>query len=390
MNDRYMRRGVSASKKDVHQAIKNIDKGIFPDAFCKIVPDALGQDPEYCNIMHADGAGTKSSLAYLYWKETGDLSVWKGLAQDAVIMNVDDLLCIGASGNILLSSTIGRNKNLIPGEVVSAIINGTEEVLEMLRNNGMEIRSTGGETADLGDLVKTVIVDSTVITRMKRSEVITNEKISPGDVIVGFASSGQTTYEVEYNGGMGSNGLTSARHDLFNKTYAGKYPESYDPLVPEDLVYSGRYYLTDRIDGIPLNLGKLVLSPTRTYAPVMIRILKELRHKIHGIIHCSGGAQTKILHFLKKNHVIKDHMLPVPPLFRIIQEESKTEWKEMYKVFNMGHRMEIYLPEPFAESVIRMAEEFNIEAGIIGKVMASPQPMLTIKNEFGVYEYPKN
>lgn len=390
MSDRYMRRGVSASKKDVHQAIRNVDKGIFPAAFCKIVPDLLGQDSDYCNVMHADGAGTKSSLAYMYWKESGDLSVWKGIAQDAVIMNVDDLLCIGATGNMLLSSTIGRNKNLIPGEVISAIINGTEEVLEMLRNHGLDIRSTGGETADLGDLVKTIVVDSTVITRMKRNDVISNDRISPGDVIVGLASSGQASYEEEYNSGMGSNGLTSARHDVFNRIYAEKYPESYDPLVPGELIYSGKYMLTEKIDGIPLNMGKLVLSPTRTYAPLMIRILNVLRHKIHGIIHCSGGAQTKVLHFLNKYHVIKDNLFEVPPLFRIIREESNTDWKEMYRVFNMGHRMEIYLPGDYAAEIIRMAEEFNIGARIIGKVSTSPYPMLTIKNEYGEFEYRKN
>jgi phosphoribosylformylglycinamidine cyclo-ligase len=387
MSDRYMQRGVSASKKDVHQAIKNVDKGIFPGAFCKIVPDLLGQDPDFCNVMHADGAGTKSSLAYMYWKETGDLSVWKGIAQDAVIMNVDDLLCIGATKNILLSSTIGRNKKLVPGEVISAIINGTEEVLEMLRNNGLDIISTGGETADLGDLVKTIVVDSTVIARMKRADVLTNNHISPGDVVVGFASSGQAVYEDKYNSGMGSNGLTSARHDVFNRIYADKYPETFDPLVPHDLVYSGKYLLTDRIEGVPVDIGKLVLSPTRTYAPLMIRILKDLRQEIHGIIHCSGGAQTKILHFLTKNHVIKDNMFSLPPLFRIIREESNTDWKEMYQVFNMGHRMEIYLPESYASEVIGMAEDFNIEARIIGRVVPSTHPALTIKSEFGQFEY---
>ncbi len=389
MSDRYMQRGVSASKKDVHQAIKNIDKGIFPNAFCKIVPDMMGQDPDYCNIMHADGAGTKSSLAYVYWKETGDLSVWRGIAQDAVIMNVDDLLCVGATSNILLSSTIGRNKNLIPGEVISAIIDGTEEVLEMLRSNGLEIRSTGGETADLGDLVKTIVVDSTVVTRMKKTEVITNEHISPGDVIVGLASSGLASYEREYNSGMGSNGLTSARHDLFNKIYAEKYPESFDPQLPGDLVYSGGYLLTDHVEGIPLNMGKLALSPTRTYAPLFIPLLKELKNKIHGIIHCSGGAQTKILHFLNSHHVIKDNMFPLPPLFKIIQEESHTAWKEMFKVFNMGHRMEIYLPENDAQTVIWMAEKFKIDARIIGKVLPASRPALTIKSEFGIFEYQK-
>jgi len=390
MSDRYMQRGVSASKKDVHQAIKNLDKGIFPDAFCKIVPDLLGGDPEYCNVMHADGAGTKSSLAYIYWKETGDLSVWKGIAQDAVIMNVDDLLCVGATSNILLSSTIGRNKNLIPGEVISAIINGTEEVLEMLRSNGLEIRSTGGETADLGDLVKTVVVDSTVISRIKRMEVISNENISPGDVIVGLASFGKSSYEKEYNSGIGSNGLTSARHDLFNKKYAQKYPESYDPQVPEELVYSGRYSLTDQVEGIPLNMGKLVLSPTRTYAPLFIPILKSLKDEIHGIVHCSGGAQTKILHFLKRHRVVKDNLFPIPPLFKIIQEESQTDWREMYKVFNMGHRMEIYLPESHAESVFSIAGDFHIDAKIIGRVIPSIRAGLTIKSEFGEFEYSKD
>lgn len=390
MSDRYMQRGVSASKKDVHQAIRNVDKGIFPGAFCKIIPDNLGQDPEYCTVMHADGAGTKSSLAYMYWKETGDLSVWKGIAQDAVVMNVDDLLCIGATGSILLSSTIGRNKNLIPGEVIAAIINGTEEVLEMLRQNGLEIVSTGGETADLGDLVKTIVVDSTVVARMKRSEVVTNNRISPGDVIVGLASSGQSTYETGYNSGMGSNGLTSARHDVFNNTYAEKYPETFDPLVPPELVYSGRYLLTDRLEGIPLDIGKLVLSPTRTYAPLMMRVLKDLRAQINGIVHCSGGGQTKVLHFLHKYHVIKDNLFEIPPLFRIIREESNTGWKEMFKVFNMGHRMEIYLPENYADHVISLAREFRIEARIIGRVEDSPRAKLTIVNDDRKYEYFKN
>ena len=389
MSDRYMQRGVSASKKDVHQAIKNIDKGIFPDAFCKVVPDKLGDDPDYCNIMHADGAGTKSSLAYIYWKETGDMSVWRGIAQDAVIMNVDDLLCVGATRNILLSSTLGRNKNLVPGEVVSAIINGTEEVLDALRSHGLDIRSTGGETADIGDLVKTIVVDSTVVTRMKKTDVISNGHIAPGDVIVGLSSCGLASYETEYNSGIGSNGLTSARHDIFSKIYAEKYPESFDPRIPADLVYSGRYRLTDQPDGLPLNMGKLVLSPTRTYAPLIIPLLKKLKSKIHGIIHCSGGAQTKILHFLKENQIIKDNLFPVPPLFKIIQEESRTDWKEMYQVFNMGHRMEIYLPENAALTAIRMAEEFNIEARIVGKVMPSSQPILTIKSEHGIFEYQK-
>lgn len=387
MSDRYMQRGVSASKTDVHQAIKNIDKGIFPDAFCKVVPDMLGEDPEYCNIMHADGAGTKSSLAYIYWKETDDMSVWRGIAQDAVIMNVDDLLCVGATNNILLSSTLGRNKNLVPGEVISAIINGTEEVLEMLRSHGLDIRSTGGETADLGDLVRTLVVDSTVVTRMKKKEVISNDGICSGDVIVGLSSSGKATYETEYNSGIGSNGLTSARHDIFNKQYAEKYPESFDPAVPAGLVYSGKYLLTDRVKELPLDLGKMVLSPTRTYAPLFIPLLKELKDKIHGIIHCSGGAQTKVLHFLKENHVIKDNLFPVPPLFKIIQEESGTDWKEMYKVFNMGHRMELYLNEKDADIVIHLAEEFNIESRIVGYVAPASKPTLTIKGEGGIFEY---
>jgi phosphoribosylformylglycinamidine cyclo-ligase len=390
MSDRYSKRGVSASKKDVHKAIKNLDKGIFPDAFCKIVPDMMCQDPSYCNIMHADGAGTKSSLAYIYWKETGDLSVWKGIAQDAVIMNIDDLLCIGATSHILLSSTIGRNKNFIPGEVISAIINGTEEVLEMLRSHGLDIRSTGGETADLGDLINTVVVDSTVITRMKRKDVITTKNITPGDVIVGLASYGQSTYEDTYNSGIGSNGLTSARHDLFNKTYAEKYPESYDAEVPEELVYSGQYLLTDQIEDIPLNMGQLVLSPTRTYAPLFMALLSSLKDKIHAIIHCSGGAQTKVLHFLNRHHVVKDNLFPVPPLFRIIQEESKTGWKEMYRVFNMGHRMEIYLPPSYAETVIQIAGEFNIPAQIIGSVKSSQVAELTIKSEYGNFKYQKD
>ncbi|HRX00954.1 MAG TPA: AIR synthase related protein, partial [Cyclobacteriaceae bacterium] len=346
MSDRYDKRGVSASKEDVHQAIRNIDKGLFPKAFCKIVEDTLTGDPDYCVAMHADGAGTKSSLAYMYWKETGDLSVWKGIAQDAIIMNVDDLLCVGATSNILLSSTIGRNKNLVPGEVISAIINGTEEVLEMLRRYGMDIRSTGGETADVGDLVRTIIVDSTVTTRMKRSDVISNDNIRAGDVVVGLASYGQAKYENEYNGGMGSNGLTSARHDVFIKDYATKYPESFDPNVPNDLVYGGRYKLTDTIPNAPVNVGKLVLSPTRTYAPVITEILKAYRKEIHGLVHCSGGAQTKVLHFIEDLHVIKDNLFPVPPLFKMIQYCSGTDWKEMYKVFNMGHRFEIYaIPE---------------------------------------------
>lgn len=387
MNDRYMQRGVSASKEDVHQAIKNLDKGLYPNAFCKIVPDFLGNDDAYCNIMHADGAGTKSSLAYAYWKETGDLSVWKGIAQDAVIMNIDDLLCVGALDNILLSSTIGRNKNLIPGEVLSAIVNGTEEVLEMLRQHGISIRSTGGETADLGDLVRTIVVDSTVTARMRRSSVITNEKIVSGDVIVGFASSGQATYETEYNGGMGSNGLTSARHDVFNKNIREKYPETFDPQVPEDLVYAGKYGLTDKVEGVPVDIGKLVLSPTRTYAPVVKKVLEKLSSQVHGIIHCSGGAQTKILHFINDLHVIKDNLFELPPLFKIIQEESQSSWKEMYKVFNMGHRLEVYLPEENAEEVIAIAKSFDIEAQVIGKVESFIGKKVTIKSKYGEFEY---
>jgi len=378
MSDRYMQRGVSASKEDVHNAIKNLDKGLFPKAFCKVVPDFMGNDEAFCNIMHADGAGTKSSLAYMYWKETGDLSVWKGIAQDAIIMNIDDLLCVGATENILLSSTVGRNKNLIPGEVISALINGTEEVLQMLRDNGLNIISTGGETADLGDLVRTVVVDSTVIARMKREDVITNEKIKPGQVIVGLASYGQATYESEYNGGMGSNGLTSARHDVFDKSLAAKYPESFDPSVPDSLIYAGSKKLTDSVDGSPLDAGKLVLSPTRTYAPVIIEILKELRSEIGGMIHCSGGAQTKVLHFVENVHIIKDKLLPIPPLFKMIQEESGTDWKEMYKVFNMGHRMEIYIDESHAQAIIDITKSFGIEAQIIGRVDASEQAKVTI------------
>ncbi len=386
MQDRYMQRGVSASKEDVHNAIKNIDKGLFPNAFCKIVPDYLAADPDYCNIMHADGAGTKSSLAYLYWKETGDLSVWKGVAQDAIIMNVDDLICVGALDHMLLSSTIGRNKNKIPGEVIAALINGTEEVLAMLRDHGVNIISTGGETADVGDLVRTVIVDSTVMARARRDHIIENH-IQPGDVIVGLASYGQAKYEEEYNGGMGSNGLTSARHDVFNKYLAQKYPESFDEAVPQDLVYSGKYQLTDKVEGVPLDIGKLVLSPTRTYAPVMQEIFKTHRKNIHGIIHCSGGAQTKVLHFLEKNHVIKDNLFPIPPLFRIIREESGTDWKEMYKVFNMGHRMEIYLDETYAEDLLAISSSFGVEARVIGRVEESERKQLTIKSEFGEFEY---
>jgi len=387
MSDRYMQRGVSASKEDVHNAIKNLDKGVFPTAFCKVVPDFMGNDDAFCNIMHADGAGTKSALAYMYWKETRDLSVWRGIAQDAIIMNIDDLLCVGATDNILLSSTIGRNKNLIPGEVIAELINGTEEVLQMLRDNGMNIISTGGETADLGDLVRTVVVDSTVIARMKREDVVTNEKIKPGQVIVGLASSGQATYENEYNGGMGSNGLTSARHDVFHKDLATKFPESYDHAVPSDLVYSGNYQLTDAVEGSPLDAGKLVLSPTRTYAPVMVEILKKFRNEIGGLIHCSGGAQTKVLHFVNNVHIVKDNLFELPPLFRMIQEESGTSWKEMYKVFNMGHRMEIYIDEEFAEEIISISKSFNIDAQIVGRVETSKAKELTIKSAYGNFTY---
>tara|TARA_R110001599_G_scaffold145336_2_gene327763 strand:+ start:22489 stop:23637 length:1149 start_codon:yes stop_codon:yes gene_type:complete len=382
-----MQRGVSASKEDVHNAIKNLDKGVFPTAFCKVVPDFMGNDDAFCNIMHADGAGTKSALAYMYWKETGDLSVWRGIAQDAIIMNIDDLLCVGATDNILLSSTIGRNKNLIPGEVIAELINGTEEVLQMLRDNGMNIISTGGETADLGDLVRTVVVDSTVIARMKREDVVTNEKIKPGQVIVGLASHGQATYENEYNGGMGSNGLTSARHDVFHKDLATKFPESYDHAVPSDLVYSGKYQLTDPVEGSPLNAGKLVLSPTRTYAPVMVEILKKFRNQIGGLIHCSGGAQTKVLHFVNGVHIVKDNLFELPPLFKMIQEESATSWKEMYKVFNMGHRMEVYIDEEFAEEIISISKHFNIDAQIVGRVEASETKKLTIYSKFGNFIY---
>lgn len=386
-SDRYNQRGVSASKEDVHQAIKNLDKGLFPKAFCKIVPDYLANDPDWCTVMHADGAGTKSSLAYIYWKETGDISVWRGIAQDAIIMNIDDLLCVGATGNILLSSTIGRNKNLIPGEVIAAIINGTEEVLEMLRANGLNIISTGGETADLGDLVKTIVVDSTVVSRMKRSEVIDNSNIQAGDVIVGMTSYGKANYEKEYNGGMGSNGLTSARHDVFDHNYAAKYPESFDGQVADALVYSGKYKVTDKLADVPLDMGKLVLSPTRTYAPVILEVLKQLRSQIHGMVHCSGGAQTKVLHFVEQVHIIKDNLFPIPPLFRAIQEQSGTDWKEMYKVFNMGHRMELYLKEEHAASVIAIAKSFGIEAQIIGRVEAAPAKKVTVKSEKGVFEY---
>ena len=386
-NQRYMMRGVSAAKEDVHNAIKNIDKGIFPQAFCKIIPDILGGDPEYCNIMHADGAGTKSSLAYMYWKETGDLSVWKGIAQDALIMNTDDLLCVGAVDNILVSSTIGRNKMLIPGEVISAIINGTDELLQQMRDMGIGIYATGGETADVGDLVRTIIVDSTVTCRMKRSDVINNANIRPGDVIVGLSSCGQATYEQEYNGGMGSNGLTSARHDVFSKYLAEKYPESYDKAVPEELVYSGSYKLTDEVEGSPINAGKLVLSPTRTYAPVVKRLLDELRPKIHGMVHCTGGAQTKVLHFVGDNcRVIKDNMFPVPPLFKAIIKESGTDYAEAYKVFNMGHRLEVYLAPEDAEKVIAISKSFNIDAQVIGHIEEGKKSLL-IKSEFGEFEY---
>jgi len=387
MDERYNQRGVSASKEDVHNAIKNIDKGIFPNAFCKVIPDILGGDPEYCNIMHADGAGTKSSLAYLYWRETGDLSVWKGIAQDAIVMNTDDLLCIGATDKILLSSTIGRNKNLVPGEVISAIINGTEEVLEMLRSFGVNIYSTGGETADVGDLVRTIIVDSTVTCRMKRSEIITNEKITAGQVIVGFASYGQASYESEYNGGMGSNGLTSARHDVFSKLLSEKYPESFDPSVPKELVYSGSKKLTDSYGNLPVNVGKLVLSPTRTYAPVVKAILQQYSEVIGGIIHCSGGAQTKILHFINNLHIIKDNLFDVPPLFRLIQEESGTDWKEMYKVFNMGHRLEVYIDEQYANDLIAIGKSFNIDTRIIGRVEKYEGKKVTITHQGNTYQY---
>ena len=387
MNDRYMQRGVSAAKEDVHHAIKNIDKGLYPRAFCKILPDILGGDPEFCNIMHADGAGTKSSLAYMYWRETGDLSVWKGIAQDALVMNIDDLLCVGAVDKILVSSTIGRNKGLIPAEVIAAIIHGTEELLEQMRGFGMEIYLSGGETADVGDLVRTIIVDSTVACRMRRSDVMTCERIAPGDVIVGLSSSGQAIYEEAYNGGMGSNGLTSARHDVFAKYLAAKYPESYDHAVDGGLVYSGSYRLTDVIEELGIDAGKLVLSPTRTYAPVIRRILNRMRPAIHGMIHCSGGAQTKVLHFVDNLHVIKDNMFDTPPLFRIIQEQSGTSWREMYQVFNMGHRMEIYLAEEDAAQVIAIAAEFGIEAKMVGRCEAGNEKRLTISSSHGVFEY---
>ncbi|WP_308587408.1 AIR synthase related protein [uncultured Porphyromonas sp.] len=386
-NERYNLRGVSASKEDVHAAIKNVDKGIFPQAFCKIIPDILGGDPDYCNIMHADGAGTKSSLAYVYWRETGDLSVWKGIAQDALIMNIDDLLCVGAVDNILVSSTIGRNKRLIPGEVVSAIINGTEELLADLRRMGVNAYATGGETADVGDLVRTIIVDSTVTCRMKRSDVIDNARIKAGDVIVGLASFGQASYEEQYNGGMGSNGLTSARHDVFAHYLAKKYPESFDPSVPDDLVYSGSMKLTDALAGLGLDAGKLVLSPTRTYAPVVKAILDEMSRRIHGMVHCSGGAQTKVMHFVKNKRVVKDNLFPTPPLFELIQRESLTEWSEMYKVFNMGHRLEVYLSEENASRVIEISESFGIPARIVGRVEEAPTNELILQTPYGEIRY---
>lgn len=398
-DSRYNLRGVSASKEDVHSAISKIDKGLFPKAFCKIVPDYLSGDENYCIVMHADGAGTKSSLAYIYWKETGDISVWKGIAQDAIVMNTDDLLCVGATDNILLSSTIGRNKNLIPAEVISAIINGTEEFLGQLRSYGIGIYSTGGETADVGDIVRSIIVDSTVVCRMKRSEVIDNSNIRPGDVIVGLESYGQANYETEYNGGMGSNGLTSARHDVFSKSLAAKYPESFDPAVPETLVYSGDVELTKKINfehlshishlisHISIDAGKLVLSPTRTYAPIIKQVIEKFRTHIHGMVHCSGGAQTKVLHFVDNVHVIKDNLFPVPPLFKLIQEQSGTGWKEMYKVFNMGHRMELYLSQAIANDVIELSKSFGVDARVVGRVEASTTKKLTIKSELGTFEY---
>lgn len=386
-NERYMQRGVSASKEDVHNAIKNVDKGLYPQAFCKIIPDLLGGDPNYCNLMHADGAGTKSSLAYIYWRETGDLSVWKGIAQDALVMNLDDLLCVGATDNILLSSTIGRNKSLIPGEVIAEIINGTEELLENLRQLGVGIYSTGGETADVGDLVRTIIVDSTVTCRMRRSDVIDNACIAGGDVIVGLASYGQASYEHQYNGGMGSNGLTSARHDVLGKYLAERFPESFDAAIPQDLVYSGSRSLLEPVEGTPLNMGQLILSPTRTYAPVVAAVLRELRPQIHGMVHCTGGAQTKVLHFVRGKHVVKDNLLPVPPLFRIIAEESGASGEELYKVFNMGHRLEFYVPQEVASDVIAISQSFGIEAQIIGHVEDAATNSLTIQSPYGTLRY---
>ena len=386
-NERYMQRGVSASKEDVHNAIKNVDKGLYPQAFCKIIPDLLGGDPDYCNLMHADGAGTKSSLAYIYWRETGDLSVWKGIAQDALVMNLDDLLCVGATDNILLSSTIGRNKSLIPGEVIAEIINGTEELLENLRQLGVGIYSTGGETADVGDLVRTIIVDSTVTCRMRRSDVIDNARIAGGDVIVGLASYGQASYEHQYNGGMGSNGLTSARHDVLGKYLAERFPESFDAAIPQDLVYSGSRFLLEPVEGTPLNMGQLILSPTRTYAPVVATVLRELRPQIHGMVHCTGGAQTKVLHFVRGKHVVKDNLLPVPPLFRIIAEESGASGEELYKVFNMGHRLEFYVPQEVASDVIAISQSFGIEAQIIGHVEDAATNSLTIQSPYGTLRY---
>ena len=387
-HSRYDQRGVSATKSEVHEAIKNTDKGLFPKAFCKIVPDYLTNDPEYCIIMHADGAGTKSALAYMYWKTTGDMTVWKGIAQDALIMNLDDLICVGATENILISSTIGRNKNLIPGSVIAAIIEGTEELIADLKNHCIQIHSTGGETADVGDLVRTIIVDSTVTARMKRSDVIDNANITPGDVIVGLASSGQATYETQYNGGMGSNGLTSARHDVFHKTLAALFPESYDDSVPEELVYSGQIQLTDSVDGVPLDAGKLVLSPTRTYAPIVKKLLEKYNASdIHGIVHCSGGAQTKVLHFVNDVHVIKDHLFEVPVLFKLIQEQSKTDWKEMYQVFNCGHRMELYVSPEIADDIIAISESFGVAAQVIGRVESSPKKRLTIESKYGTFDY---
>lgn len=386
-DQRYQARGVSAGKEDVHAAIKKLDKGLFPQAFCKIVPDYLTNDEEYCMVMHADGAGTKSSLAYMYWKKTGDISVWKGIAQDALIMNLDDLLCVGATGPILLSSTIGRNKQLITGEVLSAIINGTEEILAELRSFGIDIHSTGGETADVGDLVRTIIVDSTVVCRMKRSEVISNDKIKPGDVIVGLSSFGQASYEREYNGGMGSNGLTSARHDVFDKTLANEFPESFDPNVPEELVYAGSKQLTSFVEGSSIDAGKLVLSPTRTYAPIIKEVLDLHREHIHGMVHCSGGAQTKVLHFVKNVRIIKDSLFPCPPLFKMIQEESNTPWNEMYKVFNMGHRMELYVPREIAQDIINISKKYAVDAQIVGRVEAAEKASVEIKGEFGNFDY---